>query len=143
MLRELGTCHPESARGASSKETSRDPSASLGMTNAVHEKAPAEAGAKSLQLSLSRDGRTILRLSLLFVALLALGLELRVLILVQDFLGLVHVLGLARFGATGFLMFGHRRIHLRLLLGSKAQAGKRNLTRHFFLIPGLLCAITV
>src|SRR5262249_48681543 len=53
--------------------------------------------------------------------------ELRVLL--QSF-GLLHVLGLARFGATRFHMLSHCRVHFLSLLGRKIEFGQRNTARH-------------
>ena len=58
------------------------------------------------------------------VAFFTFGFELRVLLLGQDSFGLLHVLSFGRFGATGFLMLGHNRVHLRLLIRRKIEVGQ-------------------
>src|SRR5258707_796565 len=82
--------------------------------------APRLLSARSVDLVASpRSG-----LRVVFFAFLALGFELRVLLLRQDSFCLLHVFRFARFGATGFFMLYHNRLHLRLLLRCEVEAGQ-------------------
>src|SRR6266542_2740701 len=88
--------------------------------------APRLLSARSLNLLASP--RSSLRVTFLAFAF-ALGFELRVLLLGQDCFCVLHVFGLARFGATGLLMLGHSSINLCLLIRCQVEARQRNRTR--------------
>ena len=98
-------------------------------------------GAKSNPLLINVSNSTC---CLLFLAVLALGFKLRVLLLVQDGFRFLHVFCLARLVAAIFLMLRHQRIHLCLLLRCQVEAGQRNGTSHFSsLVSRLLRALTM
>src|SRR5438874_1455313 len=82
-------------------------------------------------------------LRLLLFALLALGLELRVLVRSQDSFCRFHVFGLARVGATRLLMVGQSCVHLCLLIRREVEARQRNRTRHLRFVSNLLCAVAM
>jgi len=75
--------------------------------------------------------------------LVALRFELCELLWSKDALNILHELGLGCFGASRFVMFGHRRFHLRLLICCQVETRKRDRAGHFFFVPSLLCAIAV
>jgi len=75
--------------------------------------------------------------------LIALGFELRELIRSKDALGILHELGLRCVRAPCFVVFGHRRFHLRLLICCQVETGERGRTGHFPFVPSLFRAIAM
>src|SRR6266542_2740703 len=88
------------------------------------ERAEIALGAKLCRIGISTSGLRVTFLAFAF----ALGFELRVLLLGQDSFCVLHVFGLARFGATGLLMLGHSCIHLCLLRACTVSLASLNLT---------------
>ena len=80
------------------------------------ERAEIALGARLNPIANRRSG-----LRVLFFALLALCLELRVLLGGQDRFCLFHVFRFAGFRATGLLMVRHGRVHLCLLFGCQIK----------------------
>lgn len=75
--------------------------------------------------------------------LVALRLELRELIGSEDALGILHELSLRRVRAPCFVVFGHRRFHLRLLICCQVETRKRGRAGHFSFVPSLMRAIAM
>ena len=46
-------------------------------------------------------------------------------------------------GTPRFVVFGHRRFHLRLLIWGQVETRKRGLAGHLPFVPSLLCAIAM
>ena len=90
-----------------------------------------------------RFGKQSLGAYLFFLPLSALRFELRVLLRSKDALGLFHELGLGCFRAPRFVVFGHRRFHLRLLICCQVESRKRGRAGHLPFVPSLLRAIAV
>ena len=77
------------------------------------------------------------------LVLIALRFELRVLIRSQDALGVLHKLRLAGIRAPRLVVFGHQRIHLRLLICCQVESRKSGRTGHLPFVPSLFRAIAV
>ena len=78
-----------------------------------------------------------------FFLLTALRFELRELLRSEDALDVLHELRLACFRAPCFVVFGHRRFHLRLLFCGQVEIRKRGRAGHLPFVPSLLRAIAV
>ena len=79
----------------------------------------------------------------LFFLLVALRFEFRELVGIQDALDVLHELRLAGFRAPGFVVFGYRRFHLRLLICRQVETRKRGHAGHLPFVPSLLRAIAM
>ena len=86
---------------------------------------------------------TCLGACLFLLLLAALRFELCELIRSEDALGLLHELGLGCFRAPRFVVFGHRRFHLRLLICCQVESRKRGRAGHLLFVPSLLRAIAM
>ena len=75
--------------------------------------------------------------------LVALRLELRELVRSKDAFGILHELGLRCVCAPYFVVFGHRRFQLRLLICCQVETRKRGRAGHLPFVPSLLRAIAV
>jgi len=75
--------------------------------------------------------------------LIALRFELRELIRSKNAFGILHELGLRCVRAPRFVVFGHRRFHLRLLICCQVETGKRGRASHLPFVPSLLRAIAM
>jgi len=75
--------------------------------------------------------------------LVALRFEFCELVRSQDALNILHELRLARISAPDFVMFGHRRFHLRLLIRCQVETRKRGRAGHLAFVPSLFRAIAV
>ena len=75
--------------------------------------------------------------------LVALRFEFRELVRSEDAFGFLHELGLGRFRAPRFVVFGHRRFHLRLLICCQVESRKRGRAGHLPFGPSLLRAIAM
>ena len=73
----------------------------------------------------------------------ALRFEFRELLRSKNALGILHELGLGCFRAPRFVVFGHRRIHLRFLFWGQVESGKRGRAGHLPFVPSLLRAIAM
>jgi hypothetical protein len=79
----------------------------------------------------------------LFFLLVTLRFEFRELVWSQDAFDVFHELRLTRFRAPGFVVLGHRRFHLCLLICRQVETRKRGHTGHLAFVPRLLRAIAV
>ena len=77
------------------------------------------------------------------LVLIALGFEFRELLRSKDAFGLLHELGLRCFRAPRFVVFGHRRFHLRLLVCRQVETRKRGRAGHLPFVSSLLRAIAM
>jgi len=80
---------------------------------------------------------------LFFLPLIALRFELRELLRSENALGIFHELGLGRSRAPRFVVFGHRRFHLRLLIWCEIESRERGRAGQLPFVPRLLRAIAV
>ena len=78
----------------------------------------------------------------LFV-LIALRFKLRELLRSKDALGLLHEFCLGSVRTPRFVVFGHRRFHLGLLICCQVESRKRGRAGHFSFVPSLLRAIAM
>ena len=69
--------------------------------------------------------------------------ELRVLIRSEDAFSILHELRLAGVRTPRFVVFGHQRIHLRLLIWRQVETRKRGRAGHLPFVPSLRRAIAV
>jgi len=75
--------------------------------------------------------------------LVALRFELRELLRSEDAFGILHELRLGCVRTPRFVVFGHRRIHLRFLIWCQVETRKRGRAGHLPFVPSLLRAIAV
>ena len=78
----------------------------------------------------------------LFV-LIALCFKLRELLRSKDALGLLHEFCLGSVRTPRFVVFGHRRFHLGLLICCQVESRKRGRAGHLSFVPSLLGAIAM
>ena len=83
------------------------------------------------------------RLGAYLFLLVALRFELRELLRSEDALGILHELRLGCFRTPRFVVFGHRRFHLRFLICCQVETRKRGRAGHLPFVPSLLRAIAV
>lgn len=77
------------------------------------------------------------------LVLVALRFEFRELVRSKDALGLLHELGLRCVRAPRFVVLGHRRFHLRLLICCQVETREGGRTGHFSFVPSLVRAIAM
>ena len=78
-----------------------------------------------------------------YLFLLALRFELRELLRSEDAFGILHELRLGCFRTPRFMVFGHRRFHLRLLIWRQIETRKRGRAGHLPFVSSLLRAIAM
>lgn len=75
--------------------------------------------------------------------LFALRFELRELLRSKDALGILHELRFGCIRASRFVVFGHRRFHLGLLIWGQVESRERGRASHLPFVPSFLRAIAM
>jgi len=83
------------------------------------------------------------RLGAYLFLLVALRFELRELLRSEDAFGILHELRLGCVRTPRFVVFGHRRFHLRFLIWCQVETRKRGRAGHLPFVPSLLRAIAM